>query len=89
VTVAAVTHCLQTYYPARAASLVISLVPVVYHRFYVSLYIYRQQNIEQAAEVIQNHENENVSYIGQGEARYRKCKRLKLGGGHMYDYSSD
>jgi hypothetical protein len=27
-------------------------------------------------------------YIGQGEARHRKYKRLKLGGGHVYDRSS-
>jgi hypothetical protein len=40
------------------------------------------------AEVIQNHENENVRYIGQDEARHRKYKRLKLGGGHVYDRSS-
>jgi hypothetical protein len=39
-------------------------------------------------EVIQNHENENVHYTGQGEARHRKYKRLKLGGGHVYDCSS-
>jgi hypothetical protein len=38
--------------------------------------------------VIQNHKNENVRYIGQGEARHRKDKRLKLGGGHVYDRSS-
>jgi hypothetical protein len=38
--------------------------------------------------VIQNHENENVRYIGQGEAPHRKYKRLKLGGGHVYDCSS-
>jgi hypothetical protein len=40
------------------------------------------------AEVIQNHENKNVRYIGQGEARQRKYKMLKLGGGHVYDRSS-
>jgi hypothetical protein len=33
----------------------------------------------QQAEVIQNHENANVRNIGQGEARHRKYKRLKLG----------
>jgi hypothetical protein len=33
-------------------------------------------------------ENENVRYIGQGEARHRKYKRLKLGVGHVYDRSS-
>jgi hypothetical protein len=42
----------------------------------------------QQAEVIQKHENENVRYIGQGEATHRKYKRLKLGGGHVYDCSS-
>jgi hypothetical protein len=40
-------------------------------------------------EVIQNHDNENVRNIGQGEARYRKYKMLKLGGGQAYDRSSD
>jgi hypothetical protein len=43
---------------------------------------------KQQAEVIQNHENENVRYIGQGEAPHRKYKRLKLDGGHVYDCSS-
>jgi hypothetical protein len=41
----------------------------------------------QQAEVIQNHDNDNVRNIGQGEARHRKYKRLKLGGGHVYDRS--
>jgi hypothetical protein len=43
----------------------------------------------QQAEVIQNHVNPNVRNIGQGEARHRKYKRLKLGGGEAYDRSSD
>jgi hypothetical protein len=38
------------------------------------------------AEAIQNHEN--VPLIWQGEAQHRKHKRLKLGGGHLYDCSS-
>jgi hypothetical protein len=42
----------------------------------------------QHAEVIQNHENENVRNIGEGEAQRRKYKRLKLGGGQAYDGSS-
>jgi hypothetical protein len=42
----------------------------------------------QQAEVILNHDNENVRNTGQGEARYRKYKRLKLGGGQAYDRSS-
>jgi hypothetical protein len=52
------------------------------------VYDYITQSCRQQAEVIQNHENENVRYIGQGEARDRKYKRLKLGGGHVYDCSS-
>jgi hypothetical protein len=43
----------------------------------------------QQAEVIQNHENADVRNIGQVEARHRKYKRLKLGGGQAYDRSSD
>jgi hypothetical protein len=41
------------------------------------------------AEIIQNHENNHVRGIAQGEARHRKYKRLKLGGGQEYDRSSD
>jgi hypothetical protein len=44
---------------------------------------------KQQAEVIQNDDNEYVRNIGQGEARHGKYKRLKLGGGHAYDRSSD
>jgi hypothetical protein len=40
-------------------------------------------------EFIKNHENVHVHCIGQGEARYRKYKRLKLGGDQAYDRSSD
>jgi hypothetical protein len=43
----------------------------------------------QQAEVIQNHENEHVRSTGQGKARHRKYKRLKLGGSQAYDRSSD
>jgi hypothetical protein len=43
----------------------------------------------QQAEVIQNHENENVLNIGQDEAQRRKYKRFKLGGGQAYDRSRD
>jgi hypothetical protein len=44
---------------------------------------------KQQAEVILNHDNENIPYIGQGEARHRKYKRFKLGGGQTDDRSSD
>jgi hypothetical protein len=40
------------------------------------------------AEIIHNHDNENVSNIGQGETPHRKYMRLKLGGGHVYGRSS-
>jgi hypothetical protein len=36
--------------------------------------------------LIQNHENEHVHRLGQGEARH---KRVKLGSGQAYDRSSD
>jgi hypothetical protein len=43
---------------------------------------------KQQAEVTQNHENEHVCGIGQGEARHRKDKTLKLGGGQAYGRSN-
>jgi hypothetical protein len=43
----------------------------------------------QQAQVIQHHENILVRNIGQGEARHRKYKRLKLGGGQAHDRSRD
>jgi hypothetical protein len=54
-------------------------------------YDYIMKSCRQQADVIQNHENENenVRYIGQGETRHRRYKRLKLGGGHVYDCSTD
>jgi hypothetical protein len=53
------------------------------------VYDYITKLCRQQAEVIQNHENEHVRGIGQGEVRHRKYKRLKLGGGQAYDRSSD
>jgi hypothetical protein len=52
------------------------------------VYDYITKSCRQQAEVIQNHDYENVCYIGQGEAQHRKYKGLKLGGGHVYDPSS-
>jgi hypothetical protein len=52
------------------------------------VYDYITKLCRQQAEVIQNHDNENVRTTGQGEARHRKYKRLKLGGGQAYDRSS-
>jgi hypothetical protein len=53
------------------------------------VYDYKTKLSGQVPEVIQNHENANVRNIGQSEARHRKYKRLKLGGGQAYDRSSD
>jgi hypothetical protein len=53
------------------------------------VYDYITKLCRQKAEVIQNHDNENVRNIGQGEARRRKYTRLKLDGGQAYDRSSD
>jgi hypothetical protein len=52
------------------------------------IYDYITNLCRQQAEVIRNHENANVRDTGQGEAQYRKHKRLKLGGGQEYDRSS-
>jgi hypothetical protein len=53
------------------------------------VYDYITKLCQKQAEVIQNHENENILGVGQGEARHRKYKRLKLGGDQVYDRSSD
>jgi hypothetical protein len=59
------------------------------HGFQHSLCIRLYKKLcRQQAEVIQNYENEHVCSIGQGEARHRKYKRLKLGGSQAYDRSS-
>jgi hypothetical protein len=55
----------------------------------VCMYDYIIKLCRQQAELIQNHENENVRGIGQGKTRHRKYKRLKLGGGQGYDRSSN
>jgi hypothetical protein len=52
------------------------------------VYDYITKLCRRQAEIIHNHENENVRNIGQGETPYRKYKRLKLGGGHVYAHSS-
>jgi hypothetical protein len=51
------------------------------------IYDYIIKLCRQEAEFIQNHDNVNVRHIGQGEARHRKHKRLKLGGGQAYGRS--
>jgi hypothetical protein len=49
------------------------------------MYDYITKLCRKQAEVIQNHENEHVHGTGESEARHRKYKRLKLGGGQTYD----
>jgi hypothetical protein len=44
---------------------------------------------KQQAQVIRRHENIHIRNIGQGEARHRKYKKLKHGGGQAYDRLSD
>jgi hypothetical protein len=53
------------------------------------VYDYITKLCRQQAEVIQNHENEHVRGIGQGEARHRKYKRLEFGDGQAYTRSSN
>jgi hypothetical protein len=53
------------------------------------VYDYVTKLFRKQAEVIQNYENEHIRCIGQVEARHRKYKRRKLGGGQAYDSSSD
>jgi hypothetical protein len=53
------------------------------------VYDFKTKLCKQQAKVIQHHENIHVRNIGQGEARHRKYKRLKLGGGQAYDRLSD
>jgi hypothetical protein len=52
------------------------------------VYDYITKLCRRPAAVILNHENPNVRAIGQGEARHRKHKKLKLGDGQVYDRSS-
>jgi hypothetical protein len=52
------------------------------------VYDYITKLCRKQAEIIHNHENENVRNIGQGETPHRKHKKLKLGGGHLYNRSS-
>jgi hypothetical protein len=47
------------------------------------VYDYVTKLCRQQTEVIQNHENENVRIIGQGEARHRNYKELHLAVGKL------
>jgi hypothetical protein len=49
------------------------------------VYDYITKLCSRPAELILYHQNPNECAIGKGEARHRKYKRLKLGGGQAYD----
>jgi hypothetical protein len=51
-------------------------------------YDYITKLCRRQVEIIHNYENWNVRNIGQGESPHRKHKRLKVGGGHLYNSSS-
>jgi hypothetical protein len=53
------------------------------------MYDYINKLCRTKTEVILNHANPNVRSTGKGEARHRKYKRLKHGGGQAYDRSAD
>jgi hypothetical protein len=53
------------------------------------IYDYIKNLCRQQTGVTENHENEIVCGIGQGEGRHRKYKTLKLDGFQDYDRSSD
>jgi hypothetical protein len=61
-------------------------LPVAFQVLYIYDYITKLRRRQ--AEIIHNHENENVRNTGQGEIPHRKYKRLKLGSGHLYDHSN-
>jgi hypothetical protein len=53
------------------------------------IYDYIKKLCRKQTEVIQNHENANVRYIGGGEGRHRKYRGLSLAEVKQYDVSSD
>jgi hypothetical protein len=59
---------------------------VAFHIQYV--YDYVTKLCRRQAEIIHNHENENVRNNGQGQTPHKTYKWLKLGGGQLYDRSS-
>jgi hypothetical protein len=60
------------------------------HKFFniPYIYFYITKLCRQQAKIIQNHGNVNARNIVQGEPQHRKFKRLKLGGGQVYDLSN-
>jgi len=67
-------------YPRRTPTRVLHMACKIPYAYDFITKLCRRQ-----AEVIQNHDNENVPNTGQGEAQHRK---YKLGSGQAYDRSS-
>jgi hypothetical protein len=78
-------HRIDDYFPGCTP------VRDLHTAFNLSLYIhnYITKLCRRQAEVIQDHENQHVRSTREGEAIYRKYKRLKIGVGQPYDRSSD
>jgi hypothetical protein len=55
--------------------------PAMYKSNERHVYDYKTKLCRQQAEVMVDHENKHIRRTGHGEARDRKYKRLKLGGG--------
>jgi hypothetical protein len=53
------------------------------------MYNYITKLCRQQAKVIQDYKKANACNNEHGEARHRKYKKLKVGGGQAYDHSSD
>jgi hypothetical protein len=65
-------------------------IRVLYISFQIPyVYDYITKLCRHQAKVIQHHENIHVRHTGQGEARHRKYKRLKLGDGQASGRLSD
>lgn len=52
------------------------------------VYVHMTKLANQQTEVVQFHENENFRNIRQGEARHRKYRRLKQGGGQYFYWAT-
>jgi hypothetical protein len=59
-------------------------IRIMHKKFHIQyVYDFITDICEKQAEVIQNHENKDISNIGRGVAQHRKHKRLKLAGGQV------
>jgi hypothetical protein len=91
---AADTHLMKLQHLQNKVLRTIGKFPTPIRDMHISLqipyvYDYITKLCRQQTQVIQHHENIHVRNTEQGEARHRKIKRLKLGGGQAYDRSND